>query len=148
MAFADRLGFLIGDDTVSEFARQVGLGESLIRKYLKGSEPSLARAYQIAQHCRCSLEWLASGEGYPYRRSEMVDLEAMQRALAIISNEPGMSTLALPGEDTLIRIVAVYQLLSSTKLLTGDLDELQAREFAEFLKRPEHLEAFKAERVL
>lgn len=148
MAFADRLGFLIGDGTVSDFARQVGLGESLIRKYLKGSEPSLARAYQIAQGCRCSLEWLASGEGYPYRRSEMVDLDAMQKALAIVANEPGMSTLTLPDEDTLIRIVAVYQLLSTTKLRTGDLDELQAREFAEFLKRPEHLAAFKAERVL
>lgn len=148
MTFADRLTFLIGEGTVSEFARQVGLGESLIRKYLKGSEPSLARAHQIARHSRCSLEWLASGEGYAYRRSEMVDLDAMQRALAIISHEPGMSALTLPDEDTLIRIVAVYQLLSTTRVRTGDLDESQAREFAEFLKRPEHLEAFKAERVL
>ncbi|MHA7881355.1 MAG: helix-turn-helix domain-containing protein [Saccharospirillum sp.] len=148
MAFAARLRFLIGEGSVSDFARQVGLGESLVRKYLKGSEPSLTRAYQIAQRCRCSLEWLASGQGYPYRRSEMVDLAAMQSALSIISKEPEMASMTLPDEDTLIRMVAVYQLLSTTKLRTGDLDEQQAKEFADFLKEPEHLSAFKAERVL
>lgn len=57
--FGDRLRLLVGDQSTSAFARQVGLSESLVRKYIKGSEPSLSKAWQIAYHTQTSLYWLA-----------------------------------------------------------------------------------------
>ena len=78
--FAERLQSLIGEMSVSAFARKVGLSEALIRKYLKGAEPGLARANQIAMGANCSLEWLATGCGYLYRQAEVVDREALAAA--------------------------------------------------------------------
>ncbi|WJG23589.1 XRE family transcriptional regulator [Vibrio furnissii] len=46
MSFATRLQILIGEESISGFARRVELSEGLIRKYLKGSEPSLTKAHQ------------------------------------------------------------------------------------------------------
>lgn len=57
--FSERLRLLIDEQSTSAFARQVGLSESLIRKYLKGSEPSLSKAWQIARRTNTSLYWLA-----------------------------------------------------------------------------------------
>lgn len=57
-----RLKALIGEDSVSAFARKVGLSESLIRKYLKGSEPSVLKAAKIAKRCNVSLDWLVFGD--------------------------------------------------------------------------------------
>ena len=78
--FAERLRQLMGDEGVSPFARRVGLSEALIRKYLKGAEPGFAKANQIALRANCSLEWLATGCGYLYRRAEVVDREALDAA--------------------------------------------------------------------
>ena len=147
MTFSDRLQELIGDSTVSEFARRVGLGESLVRKYLKGSEPTLSRARQIAEATHCSLEWLASGEGDPYHQADVVDMDALQTALQIISDEPGMEAWVIPEESTLIRMIAVYQYLLATKLRDGEFDEPLARSFARFLKSGQNLDSFKAERI-
>lgn len=61
-AIGERLSILIGDQSTSAFARKVGLSESLIRKYLKGSDPSLSKAKQIAQRTGVSLNWLAGLE--------------------------------------------------------------------------------------
>ncbi|QTG97973.1 XRE family transcriptional regulator, partial [Vibrio furnissii] len=76
MSFATRLQILIGEESISGFARRVELSEGLIRKYLKGSEPSLTKANQIAMRANCSLEWLATGCGYLYRQAEVVDMDA------------------------------------------------------------------------
>ncbi|NLS59880.1 XRE family transcriptional regulator, partial [Vibrio aestuarianus subsp. francensis] len=48
MSFSTRLQELIGEESISGFARRVELSEGLIRKYLRGSEPSLSKANQIA----------------------------------------------------------------------------------------------------
>lgn len=147
MTFSNRLLTLIGDGTVSDFARRVGLGESLIRKYLKGSEPTLSRARQIAEATHCSLEWLATGEGHPYHETNVVNMAALQTALQIIADEPGMEDWVIPEESTLIRMIAVYQYLLTTKLRDGEFDEPLARSFARFLKSGQNLESFKAERI-
>ena len=60
--FALRLRQLIGPLSVSAFARKVDLGESLIRKYLTGSDPGLSKVIQIAQKCEVSVQWLATGK--------------------------------------------------------------------------------------
>ena len=67
VSFQQRLRSLIGSRTVSGFAREVGLSESLIRKYLQGSEPTLSKARQIARNCDVSIDWLA-GDQSPARR--------------------------------------------------------------------------------
>ncbi|MFQ3231675.1 helix-turn-helix domain-containing protein [Reinekea sp.] len=129
-SFAERLRSLIGDGSVSAFARKVALSESLIRKYLKGSEPSLARANQIAQQFNVSLEWLATGCGYMYRQAEVVDSSALALARALVTSavQPNIAE-----HDQLTIIVSVYQHLRAHKKADGYLDELAARQFVEHL---------------
>ncbi len=107
--FAERLQSLIGEMSVSAFARKVGLSEALIRKYLKGAEPGLARANQIAMGANCSLEWPATGCGYLYHQAEVVDREA------------------------LVTLLAYYQFLRTHKKADGFLDLALAREFGRHL---------------
>lgn len=129
-SFADRLRSLIGDGSVSAFARKVGLSESLIRKYVKGSEPSLARANQIAQQFNVSLEWLATGCGYMYRQAEVVDSAALALARAIVAS---IAPSSFTETDQLTIIVSVYQHLRTHKKADGYLDELAGRQFVEHL---------------
>lgn len=129
MRFPDRLRVLIAGRTVSEFARSVGLSESLIRKYLNGSEPSLSRAHQIARACQCSLLWLASGEGLPFEAAPQVDIAALESALRILADEPGHSDFHIPDTQTLTRIVALYQYLRNHRLRDGTVDEVLGQSF-------------------
>ncbi|MBY6196297.1 XRE family transcriptional regulator [Vibrio hangzhouensis] len=119
MSFAERLQELIGQESVSGFARRVELSEALIRKYLKGSEPSLAKANQIAMKANCSLEWLATGCGYLYRQAEVVDMQAYQIAYESVMSAP------LPEGDQLThrKIMTAYQYLRATKKSDGYLDQ-------------------------
>lgn len=50
-------------DSANAFAKKVGIGGSLLRKYLAGGNPGLDKVLQIAQRAGVSLEWLAKGEG-------------------------------------------------------------------------------------
>ncbi|USD63702.1 helix-turn-helix transcriptional regulator [Vibrio sp. SCSIO 43140] len=118
MSFAERLKELIGQESVSGFARRVDLSEALIRKYLKGSEPSLAKANQIAMKANCSLEWLATGCGYLYRQAEVVDMLAYQ-----LAHETVLGTTL--GQDEILthrKLITAYQYLRATKKNDGHLD--------------------------
>lgn len=129
--FAERLQSLIGVMSVSAFARKVGLSEALIRKYLKGAEPGLARANQIAMGANCSLEWLATGCGYLYRQAEVVDREALAAAQLLLGEQqPGVG---LPDEEALATLLAYYQFLRTHKKADGFLDLALAREFGRHL---------------
>ena len=129
--FAERLQSLIGEMSVSAFARKVGLSEALIRKYLKGAEPGLARANQIAMGANCSLEWLATGCGYLYRQAEVVDREALAAAQQLLGEQqPGVG---LPDEAALVTLLAYYQFLRTHKKTDGFLDLALAREFGRHL---------------
>ncbi|MGY3877401.1 transcriptional regulator [Aeromonas enteropelogenes] len=129
--FAERLQSLIGEMSVSAFARKVGLSEALIRKYLKGAEPGLARANQIAMGANCSLEWLATGCGYLYRQAEVVDREALGAAQLLLEEQ--RSGLTLPDEEALVILLAYYQFLRTHKKADGYLDLALAREFGRHL---------------
>jgi phage repressor protein C with HTH and peptisase S24 domain len=61
--FADRLKVLIGDVPANRFAREVKVGESLIRKYLAGATPGIDKVVAIAEAKDVSLDWLARGAG-------------------------------------------------------------------------------------
>ena len=125
--FAERLQSLIGEGSISAFARKVGLSEALIRKYLKGAEPGLARANQIAMGANCSLEWLATGCGYLYRQAEVVDREALGAAQQLLQEQ--QPEAVLPDEEALVVLLAYYQFLRTHKKGYGFLDLALAREF-------------------
>ena len=125
--FAERLQSLIGEGSISAFARKVGLSEALIRKYLKGAEPGLARANQIAMGANCSLEWLATGCGYLYRQAEVVDREALGAAQQLLQEQ--QPEAVLPDEGALVVLLAYYQFLRTHKKGDGFLDLALAREF-------------------
>lgn len=128
--FAERLQLLIGDQSVSAFARKVSLSESLIRKYLRGSEPSLSRADQIARLANVSLEWLATGCGYQYRQAEVVDQPALALAGELVEQRLAAKGLPLPELDRMTLVVSVYQFLRTHKKADGYLDASSARLFA------------------
>ena len=125
MSFAARLAELIGEESVSGFARRVDLSEALIRKYLKGSEPGLMKANQIAMRANCSLEFLATGCGYLYRQAEVVDAEALKLSYEEIMNEEITSTKL----KKMVSTVAGYQYLRTHKRPDGYLDKEGMRQF-------------------
>lgn len=118
MTFSSRLKTLIGEESISGFARRVDISEALIRKYLKGSEPSLAKANQIAMRANCSLEWLATGCGYLYRQAEVVDKPALNAAFEHVNGKKISDT----ESDNLLKIVTGYQYLRTHKKSDGYLD--------------------------
>lgn len=128
--FAERLDTLRGEASVSAFARKVGLSESLIRKYLKGSEPSLSRADQIARRANVSLEWLATGCGYMYRQAEVVDQPALALADELVSQALSSQSLTPPTLERMTLVVSVYQFLRTHKKTDGYLDQTGGRQFA------------------
>jgi transcriptional regulator with XRE-family HTH domain len=65
---ASRLRECIGDDTVSAFARKVGLPEATIRSYLDGKKPVYDKLSRIADAAGVSLDWLATGRGQKERK--------------------------------------------------------------------------------
>ncbi|MCR5939392.1 LexA family transcriptional regulator [Brucella pseudogrignonensis] len=61
--FAERLKVLIGNQSANAFAREVDIGESLMRKYLAGATPGIDKVAQIAKVKGVALDWLINGEG-------------------------------------------------------------------------------------
>nr|WP_206769429.1 MULTISPECIES: XRE family transcriptional regulator [Vibrio] len=128
VSFATRLQELIGEESISGFARRVEMSEGLIRKYLKGSEPSLSKANQIAMRANCSLEWLATGCGYLYRQAEVVDMDAYALAHRYVTG----NVLSSSDQEQQRLIISGYQYLRAHKKADGYLDETA---MAAFLQR-------------
>lgn len=59
--FLMRLRTVIGSESVASFARRSGVGESLLRKYLNGSQPSASNALLLADAGGCTIDWLLAG---------------------------------------------------------------------------------------
>ncbi|BCE01446.1 helix-turn-helix domain-containing protein [Marinicellulosiphila megalodicopiae] len=55
--FVQNLKKLCDQSSVSQVARQTGIGESTLRKYLNGSEPTLSKFEQIVKHTGHSIIW-------------------------------------------------------------------------------------------
>jgi transcriptional regulator with XRE-family HTH domain len=58
---AKRISEVLGNRRVSGFARECGFGESLLRKYLTGTQPSTANLVAIARAGGVTVDWLATG---------------------------------------------------------------------------------------
>ena len=63
-----RLIEIIGDEPIASFSRRCGFGESLMRKYLAGSLPSVTKLASIAKTSGVTIDWLATGKGIKYTR--------------------------------------------------------------------------------
>ncbi len=131
LSFADRLKLLIEGTTVSGFARTVGLSESLIRKYLKGSEPSLSRAEQIARGAQVNLNWLASGVGPKSKNNHDVNMAALSLALKITQVSNAKRANDFTEIERCRLLVFVYQFLQRNQKKGGLLDEQVAYMVAE-----------------
>ncbi|CQJ60247.1 TPA: helix-turn-helix domain-containing protein [Yersinia enterocolitica] len=65
--FGERLKAVIGKQSVASFARDCGVSEASMRKYLKtGTEPGIDSVAMIAVCTGRSLTWLITGEGDPF----------------------------------------------------------------------------------
>lgn len=67
-----RLAEAMGEEGVTAFSRRCGIGESTLRGYLSGAEPSVRRLQAIADTAGVTLQWLATGAP-PKRRADLVD---------------------------------------------------------------------------
>lgn len=64
--FSQRLQAAMQSQTINRFAKNCGISESLIRKYLLGlSQPGLEKLATIARETNTSLDWLITGTGAP-----------------------------------------------------------------------------------
>ena len=108
-----RLRECIGEDPVASFARKSGIGESLMRKYLSGSEPSASNLARIAEVAGVTLDWLATGRG-PKRRTD-----AQTRATPDIS--------ASQDARRWEKIIAIVEGIEDADQRAKALDELFAR---------------------
>ena len=86
-----RLRDVIGDEPVSSFARRCGIGESLVRKYLRGAQPNARNLVLLADTAGVTLDWLAAGrmprvkqpprteEDLPYDQEEGDEIFVLRR---------------------------------------------------------------------
>lgn len=110
---ATRLLETIGDESVASFAKRSGVGESLLRKYLSGSQPSAENLLKLADAGAVNVAWLIDGrlpialpltgpaEGVSdpsesqllvrYRAANDLQKDAVQKLLDAIANPGGMA---------------------------------------------------------
>lgn len=131
--FAARLQALIGDGSVSAFARKVGLSDSLVRRYLAGAEPGLGRALQIARATNSSLEWLAGAQPLRGQPAEGVDMPSLEAAMRLASQVLGADAMAFDNGRAMKLVVASYQYLRASRQPDGSFDENAARSFTEYV---------------
>lgn len=124
-ALKDRLADVMEGLSVSAFARKCGIGESTLRTYLNGAQPSTDRLISIADTAGVNIAWLAAGRG-PKRGTapSQVQQQAIQPAPAPALN-PELLQAAVEGVQEGLRrinrtvpadkhaqlIVAAYELL-------------------------------------
>ncbi|WP_445157368.1 helix-turn-helix domain-containing protein [Halomonas sp. E14] len=95
--FGARLRQAIGSRSVLSFAKECGISDSLVRKYLAGSLPGLDKALTMARVAGVSLEWLATGRGSPEQAADSaaksglgpadIDLDLLERVATVTLEE-------------------------------------------------------------
>ncbi|WP_162917002.1 helix-turn-helix domain-containing protein [Dongia deserti] len=123
---AARLGLALGSDSPFSLARRTGIRDSLIRKYLKGSEPGLTNGRKIADALGVSLGWLSGGEPEIARDYEL-EIQAWQSTLE--------SLKGLEGEPSMEDINALIRVLRQGLQARQEVEQIENR-LRE--KMPEH----------
>ena len=119
MSLSERIRLAIGDEPVAAFARRCGFGESLLRKYLQGSEPSATNLAKIADAAGVTVDWLATGRG-PRTRAEAIS-SADQRDSA------SLDALAGRHARRWSKLIELVESAPSPEEAEAILDELFAR---------------------
>ncbi len=108
--FSDRLRIVLdAEESALAFARKSDVGESLLRRYLSGSEPGLDKLVRIASAASVRLEWLATGEG-PMRAAEMA--ETLAPAVESATGPDALLPMALDhdfGGEVCAAILELYR---------------------------------------
>jgi len=112
---------LIGENSVSAFARSVGLPEANVRTYLTGRKPSIEKVVQIADACGVTVDWLAAGRESKRRREQHAEEE---EARAVARDEPGIDVQPQSVAD---RIRIWRQALGLTQGQFADRTEIPRR---------------------
>lgn len=95
--FAQRLEIAMADQSALAFAKKCGISDSLVRKYLHGSLPGLAKLVVLAKVGNVRVGWLATGEmpmmevgDVPLDRAHDNELKAdhQKAALAELGTQP------------------------------------------------------------
>lgn len=82
--FAQRLKYIIGNDSLLSFSKKCQLSESAIRKYIKEeSEPTLQNLLTIAKIGEVSVAWLATGEDPFLSNTSLLPKDVKNRVIAI-----------------------------------------------------------------
>ena len=120
MSLSERIRLAIGDEPVAAFARRCGFGESLLRKYLQGSEPSATNLAKIADAAGVTVDWLATGRG-PRTRAELLKNEENQ------SDSASLDALAGPHARRWAKIIELVESAPSPEEAEALLNEFLAR---------------------
>ena len=120
MSLSERIRLAIGDEPVAAFARRCGFGESLLRKYLQGSEPSATNLAKIADAAGVTVDWLATERG-PRTRAEA--REAAQNQ----GDSASLDALAGRHARRWAKIIELVESAPSPEEAEAILDELFAR---------------------
>lgn len=106
-----RLRECIGDEPVNAFARRCGLGESLMRSYLKGAMPSADRVAAIAEVRGVTTDWLITGRG-PKLRADLAGIDKDRLQVAVSAVEEGLQKARkhVPPDRHAELICAAYDL--------------------------------------
>jgi len=112
--FPRRLRESIGRRSVLSFARACGLSDSLVRKYLSGSLPGLAKALVMAREAGVSLEWLATGREWsgprePVEAEPTAYLDRMEEVIAFSRQQFQERGIELPPESEAKVIRMIYE---------------------------------------
>ena len=118
--FGERLKAVIGKQSVASFARDCGVSEASMRKYLKtGTEPGIDSVAMIAACTGRSLTWLITGEGDPFAdnaKQKRISEEEIKKWWTLIFD-------ALDTEDKSSVIMAFQQgglnAVFSPEIMTG-----------------------------
>ncbi len=151
--FADRLKQAMAGESESSFAaRCPGVSRPLLRNYLSGSEPGLAKVVAIARTAGVSIAWLATGEGDPSPPTIGATFQPRVGVSDVISvgthHHPTVgSTVADTLDDELLarvgeEIADAYR-AESARISPRQLARLQARMYSDLVRQfaPEERQA-------
>lgn len=82
--FAQRLKYIIGNESLLSFSKKCQLSESAIRKYIKGeSEPTLQNLLTISEIGNVSVAWLATGRDPFLSNATLINKETKNIVITI-----------------------------------------------------------------